>query len=61
MEFLKDRSWVLPATILIYINDILLSFILFADDTNLLMSRKNLDILINKINEELEKVSIWLK
>ena len=51
---------------LIYINDVcnsskLLSFILFADDTNLLMSHKNLHTLIDKINERLEKVSIWLK
>ena len=51
---------------LIYVNDIynssnLLSFILFADDTNLLMSHKNLDTLIAKINEEVEKVTIWLQ
>ena len=55
-----------PLLFLIYINDIcnssnLLSFILFADDTNLLMSHKNLDTLIAKINEELEKVTIWLQ
>ena len=52
-----------PLLLLIYINDSsnLLSFILFADDTNLLMSHKNLDTLIAKINEELEKVTIWLQ
>ena len=47
-----------PLLFLIYINVIcnsskILSFILFADDTNLLMSHKNLDTLIAKMNEEL--------
>ena len=40
----------------------LLSFIFFfADDTNLLMSHKNLDTLIAKLNKQLEKVTIWLQ
>ena len=55
-----------PLLFLIYINDIcnssnLLSFILFADDTNLLKSHKHLDTLIAKINKELEKVTVWLQ
>ena len=55
-----------PLLFLIYINDIcnsseLVSFILFADDTNLLMSHLNLNTLIDKVNEELEKISIWLQ
>lgn len=54
-----------PLLFLIYINDICnsskkLSFILFADDTNLLMSHKNLDTLIDKMNEELIKINTWL-
>ena len=39
----------------------MLSFILFADDTNLLMSHKNLDTLIDKMNEELVKINTWLQ
>ena len=55
-----------PLLFLIYINDICnsskkLSFILFADDTNLLMSHKNLDTLIDKMNEELIKINTWLQ
>ena len=49
---------------LIYINDIiysspLLSFILFADDTNIFYSHKNFDSLITTLNSELSKVSSW--
>ena len=55
-----------PLLFLIYINDIcyrsdLISFILFADDTNLFMSHKNLNTLIVQMNRELEKVLAWLK
>ena len=55
-----------PLLFLVYINDIcnssdLLSFILFADDTNLLMCNKNLDTLIDKMNEELLKINTWLQ
>ena len=55
-----------PLLFLIYINDICnsskkLSFILFADDTNWLMSHKNLDTLIDKMNEELIKINTWLQ
>ena len=55
-----------PLLFLIYINDIvnsspILSFILFADDTNILLSHKNLTELINVINCELSKVSSWFK
>ena len=46
-----------PLLFFIYINDICNSskkfFILSADDTNLFMSHKNLDTLIDKMNEEL--------
>ena len=52
-----------PLLFLIYINDIcnnskIFSFILFAD---LLMSHKNLDTLIAKMNEDLIKTNTWLK
>ena len=50
---------------ILYINDIvnssnLLKLILFADDTNILYSNKNIDILYETLNNELEKVSKWL-
>ena len=55
-----------PLLFLIYINDIVnssptLSFILFADDTNILLSHKNLRELVNVMNSELENVSSWFK
>ena len=55
-----------PLLFLIYINDIVnsspaLSFILFADDTNILISHRNLTELISIINRELSKVSSWFK
>ena len=54
-----------PLLFLIYINDIhnsssKLKFFLFADDTNLLYSDKNLRTLENIVNKELENVSDWL-
>ena len=54
-----------PLLFLIYINDIcngseLISFIPFADDTNLLMSQKNPDTLMIQMNRELELISTWL-
>ena len=55
-----------PLLFLLYVNDIcnaspLLSFILFADDTNIFCSHSNLQTLINTLNSELPKVSQWLK
>ena len=38
----------------------LLKFILFADDTNILYSNKNVDILYETLNNELENVFRWL-
>lgn len=54
-----------PILFLIYINDLpeasnLLS-LLFADDTTLVASGKDLPILINFINQELHKVCLWLR
>ena len=55
-----------PLLFLIYINDItnttsLLSFILFADDTNIFCSHHDLNTLVNTLNQELPKVSTWFK
>ena len=54
-----------PLLFLIYMNDIstcsnILSFILFADDTNLFYSHKNVDTLCNTMNQELRKITSWL-
>ena len=54
-----------PLLFLIYMNDISrcskkLSFILFADDTNLFYSHKNVDILYNTMNQELINITSWL-
>ena len=49
------------------INDIsqsaspLLSYILFADDTNIFYSHTNLNTLVNTLNTELPKISTWFK
>lgn len=53
-----------PLLFLIYINDIantsqLLSFILFADDTNIFYSHKNFDTLVTTLNSEISKVAQW--
>ena len=55
-----------PLLFLIYINDIIrsspiLTYILFADDTNLFYSHKNINTLINTFNSELSKISQWFK
>ena len=55
-----------PLLFLIYVNDIInsssiLSFIMFADDTNILFSHKNLPELIATLNLELSNISSWFK
>ena len=55
-----------PLLFLLYINDLpntskLLSFHLFADDTNLYCSRKNLNDLELILNQELHAVAEWMK
>ena len=55
-----------PLLFLVFINDIFntsncLSFILFADDTNIFYSDKNINSLINTLNHELVKVASWLR
>ena len=54
-----------PLLFLIYINDLfhcsnLLSFILFADDTNIFFRHKDISTLVDTINSELSNVSSWL-
>lgn len=54
-----------PLLFLIYMNDIsrsseILSIILFADDTNLFFSHKNLFTLKETMNQELSKIASWL-
>ena len=51
---------------LLYINDInnasnLLNLILFADDSNVFMSHKDLNNLLDMLNLEMDKLSIWFK
>ena len=53
-----------PKLFILYINDIckvsnLLNFVLFADDTNIFFSHKDIDFLINTINKELQNLSTW--
>lgn len=53
-----------PILFLMYINDLCyvspkLKFILFADDTTILYSGKNLQLLVNEITAELEKIKQW--
>ena len=55
-----------PLLFLIYINDIALctnnlKFILFADDTNIYLQGRDLNLLQDTMNRELENVSSWLK
>ena len=53
-----------PVLILIYINDLpncsnALTFRIFADDTNVFASARNLKDLAEIVNSELKKVKIW--
>ena len=55
-----------PLLFILYINDItstsnILEFILFADDTTILYSHKDIDSQISVVNTELEEVSNWFK
>ena len=53
-----------PLLFLLYINDLFLSsnylsFILFADDTNIFLLHKHLATLTRMVNQELSHVSSW--
>ena len=55
-----------PLLFLIYINDLTLVSslfmpIIFADDTNLFCTNAKLDILVNEINVELDKIYTWVR
>ena len=55
-----------PLLFITYINDIsecskILTFILFADDTNLFYSNKDLNVLFQVLNAELAKLSNWFR
>ena len=55
-----------PVLFLIYINDIknslnYLNNVLFADDTCLFASNKNIEVLIESVNQDLRSVNNWLK
>jgi hypothetical protein len=53
-----------PLLFLLYINDLnavtnVLTLIMFADDTNIFISGKKLDVLTSIINDELDKINSW--
>ena len=55
-----------PILLILYINDLnfaspLLQTIMFADDTNLFMTGKSLDVLERQMNEELQIISEWFR
>ena len=55
-----------PLLFIIYINDLhnsssMLTFLLFADDTNVFVSGKNHNELVININKELTNVDIWFR
>ena len=55
-----------PLFFILFINDIVrsspnLNVIIFADDTNILYSHKNLDVLISTLNSEVSKVQTWFE
>ena len=61
---LKGLYWA-HLLFLLYVNDIanvskLLFPILFADDTNVFFSGKNIDQMINIMNDELDRLFLWL-
>ena len=55
-----------PLLFILYVNDItftsnVLDFILFADDTTILYSHKDIISQVNVVNKELKEVSNWFK
>lgn len=63
---IKCGSILGPLLFLIYINDLSnvsnqLSKILFADNTSLFFPHRNPNVIVNVVNEELDKISKWFK
>ena len=63
---LTKNKLLLPLLFILYVNDItyisnILDFILFADDTTILYSHKDINSKINMVNEELQEVNNWFK
>ena len=59
-----QRSVLVPVLFLLFINDLcnvsnLLKFILFADDTNIVCSNENIEVLQYTFNKELAKRFVW--
>ena len=55
-----------PLLFLIYINDIvnssnIVKFSLFADDTCVTFSHKNINTLVSSLNKEIQNISVWFK
>jgi hypothetical protein len=53
-----------PLLFIVYINDLnyvssLLKLIIFADDTNIFINGKSLDVTIKTLNDELDKMCLW--
>ena len=61
-----QKSILGPLLFLIFVNDLFkasisLIEVMFADDTNFILSHKNIDTILVSINMELDNVSTWFK